>query len=794
MAKPKLIVASARLPVTLTKRHDAWEAAPSTGGLVTALRSVKERREFTWLGWPGAHVPENERAAVTRELKRHGASPVFIGKAHVEGFYENFSNEVLWPLFHNAAERSRFDLTGWKSYQIVNQMFAEQIGKTARPGDVVWIHDYQLALVPELLRRKGLNCTIGYFLHIPFPSAETYRTLPVNEAILRGMLGADLLGFHAYEYVAHFRTACLRVLGLESEPDSLGLSARSVALAVLPIGIDPAEIREMVRGAPARAERSQLGEAYGGMKIILGVDRLDYTKGIPQKLEAFEELLRSHPKWRGKAVLIQVAAPSRTGVSQYQLLKREVDELVGRINGRFGTPSYTPVVYVNQAVPRERLAGMYEASDIALVTPVRDGMNLVALEYVAARGERGGTLILSEFAGAAHCLPGARLVNPYSAAQVASVLNDSLENPPSPEAFRHMLRFVNENTSTRWANRFLDQLESMGGQVQTPARLLSFAEEPLASAAKRAAHPLVFLDYDGTLRNYELDPQAAAPDAQILRVLRELSQLSTLYVVSGRSAVTLENWLGKLAIGLVCEHGLAFKDPGGFWQQRVSVSGSALQRVVRPVFEDFVRRTPGSRIELKQAAIAWHYRGADPEYGAFQAKELLTRLEDLLKRRPLKVLRGSRVIEVRYEQVTKGNAVRHLLQRYPHADFLFCAGDDRTDEEMMDAIPDEWRERSVTCWVGGRSAHAAYWRESSETLLSELARLARIWQKARLEANAAGPSRGRGERALEGAQRNGGNGRRAQSAPRQRDAPQAIKKGRVRDKAKTRKEDRAERD
>jgi trehalose 6-phosphate synthase/phosphatase len=742
------------LPVTLTKRHEAWEVAPSTGGLVTALKSVRERREFTWLGWPGAHVPETERAAVTRELNRHGASPVFISKAHMEGFYENFSNEVLWPLFHNSAERSRFDLTGWKAYQVVNEMFADLIAKVSRPGDVVWIHDYQLALVPELLRRKGLNCAIGYFLHIPFPSAETYRTLPVSEAILRGMLGADLLAFHAYEYVAHFRTACLRVLGLESEPDTLGLSARTVQLAVLPIGIDPAEIREMAQGAAARAEMLSLRQAYGGMKIIVGVDRLDYTKGIPQKLEAFEELLRSHPKWRGKAVLIQVAAPSRTNVSQYQLLKREVDELVGRINGRFGTSSYTPVVYVNQAMPRDRLTGMYQAADIALVTPVRDGMNLVALEYVAARGELGGALILSEFAGAAHCLPGARLVNPYSTAQVADVLNDSLENPPSPEAFRHMLRFVNDNTSTRWANRFLDQLESLGGQVQMPALPLSFADEPLASAVRSAVRPLIFLDYDGTLRNYELDPQAAAPDAQILRVLRELSQLSTLYVISGRSAVTLENWLGKLAIGLVCEHGLAFKDPGGFWQQRVSVSGSALQRVVRPVFEDFVRRTPGSRIELKQAAIAWHYRGADPEYGSFQAKELLTRLEDNLKRRPFKVLRGSRVIEVRHEQVTKGNAVRHLLQRYPDADFLFCAGDDRTDEEMMDAIPDEWRDRAVTCWVGGRSAHAAYFRESSQTLLAELSKLARAWQKARGEARDPRRSEDDGEE-RDSARRNG---------------------------------------
>ncbi len=727
--KPRLIVASVRLPVTITRRQDSWGVAPSTGGLVTALKAVRERREFTWLGWPGTHVPENERPAVTKELAKHGTSPVFISKAHLDGFYQSFSNEVLWPLFHNLPDRSRFDLSGWNSYQTVNQMYAEAICKIAKPGDAVWIHDYQLSLVPEMLRQAGLNCPIGFFLHIPFPSAETYRTLPVSEALLRGMLGADLLGFHAYEYVSHFRMACLRVLGIESDPDELITQSRTVKLSVLPIGIDPAEIAEMLTLREAVEQQAEIERTYAGKRVVVGVDRLDYTKGIPEKLLAFEELLRAHPKWRGKVVLIQVAAPSRTGVDEYRQLKRDVDELVGRINGRFGSPSYTPVNYLNQNVRRERLTGLYRAAEIALVTPVRDGMNLVALEYVAARGDRGGTLILSEFAGAAHCLPGARLVNPYSVDQVAEVLAESLESGASRESFHYMQRFVEENTSMRWANRFLDRLEDVPAEVHQKVVPLSVSKAPVLNLVRAAQRPLVFLDYDGTLRSYVIDPKDAVPDARILDVLGRLSALATLYVISGRAGDTLDRWLGQLPIGLVCEHGLAIRAPNGAWRERSNVSGSALIRAVQPLFEDFVQRTPGSAVEYKRAAVAWHYRAADPEFGAFQAKELLTRLEDTLKRRPYKVLRGSRVIEVRHENVTKGNAVEHLLELHPDADFLFCAGDDRTDEEMMAAIPEAWRARAVTCWVGARNPRADYWCKDNRALLTELESLADLWER-----------------------------------------------------------------
>ncbi len=727
MSSPgKLIVASTRLPVTMTRTDDGWKAAPSAGGLVTALKSVAERRKFEWIGWPGTNVPQEDQAEVDRLLIEQGARPVHLTQAQVDGFYGGFSNSVLWPLFHGFTDISSFDKSDWHTYKQVNELFADEIVRRAAPGDLIWIHDYQLALVPELLRERGLTCPIGYFLHIPFPSSEIYRTLPVRESVLRGLLGADFVGFHAYEYVSHFRKACLRVLGIESQPDLVRNGSRRVHLGVLPIGIDPAEIREMASTKEAINELTALKTAYKGKKIILGVDRLDYTKGIPEKLLAFEQLLEEHPRWRTNCVLIQVAAPSRESVDEYQALKRRVDELVGGINGRYGSPDHTPIVYINQSVNRTRLTGMYQAADIALVTPVRDGMNLVALEYIAARGEQGGSLILSEFAGAAYLLPGARLISPYNLAQVAETLAEELESEHADAS--HMLEFVNENTSMSWANKFLDRLEETIVEVQPPAVRLRVDVEPALQRLEGAKRPLVFLDYDGTLRGYERKPGDAVPNARIRGVLRELSETASVYVVSGRSGEVLEKWLGDLPIGLVCEHGFAVKERGGSWQQRESVEITGLE-MVQPLLEEFARRTPGAALEIKRSALAWHYRSADPEFGTFQARELLNQLEEQLKQDSFAVLRGNKVIEIRPFNSTKGHAVEELLERHADADAVFCAGDDRTDEDMMAAVARKRGNSAVLCWVGGQNASAEFWADSSESLLGELGALAHMWQE-----------------------------------------------------------------
>lgn len=730
----RLIVASSRLPVTVSQdstSHDSasqdaagWSATVGAGGLVTALKPVAKRVGFEWVGWPGVGVEAEHHAKVRKVLNdttqasgdnpAWQVTPVFLSDAEVSGFYTGFANSTLWPLFHGLPSRTVFSTADYDTYAQVNGRFADVIAERAKPEDLIWIHDYQLMLLPELLRERGLTNPIGFFLHIPFPASDAYRTLAVRQELLNGLLGADLLAFHAYEYVSNFRKSCLRVLGLDSETEHVRTRARKVRLSVLPIGVDPDEVRELGETQEAATEYASLRETYAGKKIILGVDRLDYTKGIPEKLLAYEDLLANHPRWRSESVLIQVAAPSRTEVDEYQALKRHVDELVGRINGRYGAPNHTPIVYINQNVPRSRIAGMYRAADVALITPVRDGMNLVALEYIAARGKDGGHLILSEFAGAANQLPEARLVNPYNIKDVSAALHTALESE-APD-WRFMQEFVETNTALRWSEQFLGRLEESRSTQRLPKRL---RPQTLASRFSDCKHPAFFLDYDGTLRGYERVPRRAAPDERVRETLHMLSECGRVFVVSGRDEATLESWLGDLPVGLACEHGYALRDVGQMWEHRAEIDPAVLAKV-QHVFDEFVRRTPGSHVERKRSAIAWHYRTVDAELGAFQSKALVHELTEVLAREPYSMLRGNKVVEVRHVQCTKARAVEEFLRRHPETDGIFCAGDDQTDEEMMEFLGGLQRKTTALCWVGAASAQTEYWTDTSDALVNEL--------------------------------------------------------------------------
>ena len=544
------------------------------------------------------------------------------------------------------------------------------------------------------------------------------------------MLGADLLGFHSYEYVSHFRSSCLRVLGLESEPETIYLPLHAARLNVLPIGIEPGEVEQLCHTDDARAELEVLAERFENRKVIIGVDRLDYTKGIPQKLLAFEELLEQHPELRDKVVLVQVASPSRTGVQEYQDLKREVDELVGRINGKYASTSRVPLVYINQHVPRDRLTALYRIADVALVTPVRDGMNLVSLEYIAARGVDPGTLILSEFAGAASCLPGARLVNPHNPSRMAEVLADALTQPPSQVAFEQMVDFVYTNTSGVWAERFLARLENTYEELRLGVRKFDLGQEGIRAGFERARQPLLLLDYDGTIAPHAPVPEDAKPTEHARGLLRKVAELGVAYVVSGRPAAVLDAWLGDLGLGFVCEHGLNIKEPGGEWPDLEPIDRTVLDEVVRPVLLDFVERTPGSKLEKKAASLAWHYRAADPKFGAWRAKELHALLDERLTGQPFSVLVGSKVIEVRHNDMTKGRAATELLARHPECDLVFAAGNDHTDEEMFDAVLRSGHSNVVTCRVGSRNTRGQFFVESSEEFLRNLARIIDFWVKA----------------------------------------------------------------
>jgi len=706
-----------------------WQAKPSPGGLATALRSIAEHRPFTWIGYPGTSVEPSEQAVVTEILAEHGATPVFVDDDEFEGFCGEFSNRVLWPLFHGISiGPRRFDRASWHHYRAANERFAERIAELASPGDTIWVHDYQLALVPELLRERDIDCAIGFFLHIPFPSPDVYRTLPTRDEILDGMLGADLLGFHTYEYVSNFRSSALRIAGIESEPEWVSMPSHNARLGVLPIGIDPDEIEELCGSEESLAEYEALATDYEGQKVILGVDRLDYTKGLPEKLLGYEALLEQHLELHGKVSLIQIAAPSRTRVAEYQELQRELDELVGRINGRFSTLHWTPLLYINQNVSRRRLTALYRLADVMLVTPVRDGLNLVCLEYIAARGDDPGCLVLSEFAGAASCVSGAMLINPHDTRQVAATLAEALTEGVSRESFEHMREFVYSNTAQAWARRFLNRLESAVSDVPSRRQQLRVDQPPLREAVVAARRPLVLLDYDGTLRPHTNLPAQARPTPRARELLRDLASFGVVYVVSGRPALVLDDWLGDLPIGLVCEHGLGIKHWGQDWIASEEFDTSVLREMVEPVLQDFVERTPGSQIERKAASIAWHYRAADPKFGAWRAKELRSILESHLSGVPYSVLAGSKVIEVRHVNMTKGRAASQLLELHSSTDLVVCVGDDYTDEDMFNAVLDSRRQQTIVCRVGSANTVAPYIAPSSQAILKQLAKLVELWR------------------------------------------------------------------
>ncbi len=664
-------------------------------------------------------------------VEGHGAAPVFLEEDEFHLFYEEFSNRVLWPLFHGLPGPREFSRGAWECYRSVNAKFADAIAQRAGPDDTVWVHDYQLLLVPQLLRERGIDCRIGFFLHIPFPSPDVYRTLPSRDELLRGLLSADVLGFHTYEYVSNFRSALLRVSGIESEPEAVRQAGHVAKLSVLPIGIDPASIRAMCAREDVRANLASFRETYRGQTTVLGVDRLDYTKGLPEKLLAFEHLLAEHPQLHGKVTLIQVAAPSRTGVVEYQALREELEGLAGRINGRFGTLSWTPIVYVNRNLGQEELVAMYQLADIMLVTPVRDGMNLVCLEYIAARGDTAGALLLSEFAGAASCLAGATLVNPHDTDGVARALADAIASEPGAEAFEHMRAFTLDNTVGAWAGAFLAQLEDPAAGSRVRARRLQVRAPAVEALVRKASLPLILLDYDGTLRPHTTLPEQARPTPEIRALLGDLARFGVVYVVSGRSAATLEAWLGNLPVGLVCEHGLGVRHRGQDWQRQDGLDTAALDALVEPIFADFGRRTPGSKVERKEASMAWHYRAAEPKYGAWRAKELRALLEGRLSGLPFSILAGSKVIEVRHVQMNKGRAVDSLLEHHSGTDLVVCFGDDRTDEDMFAAIRERVPDNAIVCRVGDAFTVAPFHVRSSADVHAQLGAMIDLWRESR---------------------------------------------------------------
>jgi len=694
----RLLLVSNRLPFQLLESDGQIELKQSDGGLVTALKGYFEQPDnaerFTekiWVGSADFTSKRWNRYLESPQPQSFQIDPLFVDSKSYNKYYNGFCNATLWPLFHYFPSYVVYDESTFEAYQKVNQIFANHIIEHARPGDTIWIHDYQLFLVPQLIRERIPDASIGFFLHIPFPSFEVFRLLhkPWKEKIIKGILGSDLIGFHTHEYVQHFLKAVRMVAGLDHHYRTITHESRLVKTEIFPLGVDYDKFNGS-NAVPAVAEaKENIVKNFPDKKIIFSVDRLDYTKGITHRLAGYASFLENYPEWREKVVFVLAVVPSRQIISKYNERRKLIEEEVGSLNGKFSTLSWQPVIYRYNSLSFVDLCALYQAANVALITPLRDGMNLVAKEYIASSPDQG-VLILSELAGAAIEMGEAILVNPLDARETGDAINQALTMPALEQKRRLsvMRKRLQDYDVLSWVNDFLGQLTDIKvQQIQEENKSLSPAlRKNLVNAYRRANHRSLLLDYDGTLVPFARNPREAIPDEALLSLLAKLSSNdgTSLTIISGRDAGFLEEWFGDMPINLVAEHGATVRRVGKTWTNAKAVDQS-WKPILKPTLERFVKRCPRSFIEEKNHTLAWHYRNVDPELGFIRSRELLDSLYHLIRNGQLQVIDGNKVIEIRVAGIDKGFAARRIIERTEN-DFVLVIGDDKTDEDMFKAL------------------------------------------------------------------------------------------------------------
>ena len=692
----RLVIVSNRLPFTITQEKDDLKFQDSAGGLATGLRMYLHSHkvsDYLWVGWPGLSIQNRIKEKLKSKILHDFKSfPVFLDEKIIQKFYNGFCNKTLYPLFNYFTSHVMYNHDYWTSYIRTNEIFCKNILEIIKPGDLVWIHDYHLMLLPKLLREKIPNLRIGFFLHIPFPSYEVFRLLPKKwgAEILEGLLGADLIGFHTYDYTQYFLRCILRILGHDHNMGQVITNDRLVKVDTFPMGIDFDRFNNS--HAEVNLELDKLDSLKrSGQKIIFSIDRLDYVKGITNRLEAFEMFLEQNPQWHHKVILILVVAPSRTEVEQYQHMKREIDELVGRINGKFGNIEWSPISYQYRFMNFSSLAAMYKISDVALVTPFRDGMNLVAKEYVASKTNNDGVLILSEMAGASKELGEAIIVNPNSIAEISDAIKKALEMPPEEIARRNQTMQDRLRTYDifRWGDDFITELLLTKEEQKTfELKFLGPHKKDLLESYNNSSQRLIFLDYDGTITPFTASPKiSGGPDEKVLKILRSLTEdpKNEIVIISGRRKEDLQRIFDGLDVCMVAEHGVFIKENDKEWQLARPLNTDWKSRIL-PILKMYQGRLPGSFIEEKEFSITWHYRVADPELASVRAKELLDDLVSFTASADVQILQGHKVVEVRNAGINKGTAAAHFISK-KNFDFMLSIGDDWTDEDMFKILP-----------------------------------------------------------------------------------------------------------
>ncbi|NQT27858.1 bifunctional alpha,alpha-trehalose-phosphate synthase (UDP-forming)/trehalose-phosphatase [candidate division KSB1 bacterium] len=692
----RTIIVSNRLPVQIKLHGKEFSIKSSIGGLATGLRSVHQASDSIWLGWCGIESEQLDRKTqkqIETELtSKYKCAPVFLTHDEVDCYYNAFSNKTLWPLFHYFPMYTEYHQEYWHGYKDVNQKFFKKLKRIIKPNDRIWVHDYHLLLLPQMIREAFPNTQIGFFLHIPFPSFEIFRLLPWREQILEGMLGSDLVGFHTYDYARHFLSSVQRALQLDANLGTINLEKRKVHVDVFPMGIDYEKHSKALELDSVKHQIRKFRKNLGKLRIILSVDRLDYTKGIPNRLHAFDKFLDLYPEWKEKTALILIVAPSRIDVPSYMVLKTELDALVSQINSKHGTIGWTPITYFFRTFSFKGLSALYGLSDILLVTPLRDGMNLVVKEYLAVRKDNLGVVIISETTGASGEMGESILVNANNIEEMADALNHALNIPPDEQKRANKLIKIRikQNNVDHWAADFLDKLASVS-QAQTDLKIKKMTtavQVNLITEFAAARKRLLLLDYDGTLVSFKKKPELASPDKELKDLLKALGENKNteLVIISGRDRDVLSNWLGDLPIHLVGSHGIWIYEHGHKWRLIEKVDFK-WKEIIRPILEFYCHRTPGSLVEEKSYSLAWHYRNCDPDFATIRLSELKAALMDLTSNMNIGILEGSKVLEIKNTAINKGRAASLWIEK-TEPDFILAIGDDWTDEDTFEALPE----------------------------------------------------------------------------------------------------------
>ncbi len=717
MLKKRTIIISNRLPIRIEKRDGVLHFMPSEGGLATGLGSIYKQKENVWIGWPG-YIPENdeEKKFITDELASLNLIPVFLNEEELQGYYEGFSNEILWPIFHYILSYAVFNKEYWMTYKHVNQIFCDAaLSLDLTLKDEIWIHDYQLMLLPQLIRQHHELLSIGYFQHIPFPADEIFRCIPWRDELLEGLLGADLVAFHTYNDSQHFLNSCINILGLSHTNSSVQVRDRNTYVEVFPMGIDFDKFNKLAQDSAIVEKSTALKQHFQNRKIILSIDRLDYSKGIIERLEAYENLLLLYPELRDKVVLYMLVVPSRDTVPQYKALLDEIDRMVGHINAVYGFNEWTPIAYFYNSLPIEDLAALYIAADICLVTSLRDGMNLVCKEYVASKArDLNGVLILSELAGAAKELTDSILINPNAIEDITQAIHLAIYMPLEEQRKRmeKNVEIVKKFNIYHWVKIFFLRLREIKNiqKKRITRKIHGELKERLWQKYQSSRKRLFFLDYDGTLVGFKKDAETARPTDRIYELLDELQKPSAnqIVIISGRSYTTLNQWFNDRSYFLVAEHGAWSNYPTYQWNNKHHLS-TRWKTPVKRIMHKYLNLTPGALIEEKTYSLAWHYRRVQVGLGQMRSQELIESLRYLLPQYNLQLLMGDKVIEIKSSELNKGKAAIDIVNHFK-PDFIFAIGDDSTDEDMFYDLPDT----AITVKVGNKSSAAKYYVESQE--------------------------------------------------------------------------------